>query len=304
MDLSFSTSWNSRIVGSAAEMIDQVRSLGFDSVELNFSLPRSWVEDVEALNRSGVIKVSSLHNMCPIPDEIEPKNASPDSYSLSALDDDERLKAVRAAENTIDWALRLRAKAVVIHAGRVPIKDRTRELAGLIDLDADEKIVEKIRADMMRERAEIAPKHFDKLKFSLEALVRYAESKGVVIGVENRYYYREMPVAEEFAAIFELFPSENIGYWHDVGHAEVFARTGLVSSHEELIGRFQNRLVGLHIHDIIGVCGDHQAPGSGTFEFSRIAPFLNSELIRVLEVHQPVSPDEIRRSVQYLSRIQ
>ena len=68
--------------------------------------------------KKGEIKVSSLHNMCPLPKEIDPLNASPDHYSLASFDDIERKTAVKVAKNTIDHAVKFDAKAVVLHAGR------------------------------------------------------------------------------------------------------------------------------------------------------------------------------------------
>jgi len=283
-------------------MIEGVRSLGFDTVELNFSLTKEWVDEVRGFVRDGVIKVSSLHNMCPLPKDMDPKiSSSPDYFSLASLNEVERLRAVEAALNTIRYATHLGAKAVVIHAGRVEMKDRTRELASLIEADPRSSKIPFLRDEMIKSRAVISHAHVESLLKSLEPLVKAAESENVVLGIENRYYYREIPLIEEAELIFKAFPSEAIGYWHDVGHAEVFVRSGLLNKHEDLIGRFQNRLKGMHLHDIIGVNNDHRLPGLGSFDFKILKPYISDDILTVLEIHDPVDTGSIPKGIKHLN---
>src|SRR3989338_5527303 len=122
--LSLSTSWNSARHTSGYELIDEVKSIGFDTVELGFALTERIVKDILSLKEDSKIKVVSLHNICPLPKEIEPDEASPDYYSLASPDEEERALAVQAAKNTIACARRFEARAVVLHTGRVLVKDR------------------------------------------------------------------------------------------------------------------------------------------------------------------------------------
>src|SRR3989339_992123 len=128
-----STSWNYDRHRDAGSMIKEIKAIGVDAVELNFKLSKGMVDGVEELVNEGLIKVLSLHNFCPVPESIEISKASPDCYSLASLDESERQKAVSETERTMDTAYRLRAKAVVVHAGRLEIKDRTRELARAVE---------------------------------------------------------------------------------------------------------------------------------------------------------------------------
>ncbi|MBN2453406.1 MAG: sugar phosphate isomerase/epimerase [Candidatus Omnitrophica bacterium] len=297
--LSLSTSWNSSKHTSGVTMINEIKSLGFDSVELNFALTAAMVDDVLALKEAGVIRVSSLHNMCPLPAEIEPRKASPDYYSLASNDDKERSSAVAAAMATIDCAARLAAKAVVIHSGKVDIKDRIRELAALVN---DNKDFVDMRERMFAERSAAREIHLANAVKSMRELVPYAKKAGIKLGLENRYYYREIPVMDEFEMIFGQFPPDELFYWHDVGHAEVFDRLG-ICHHKTLLDKFAGRLLGVHLHDIIGPINDHRPPGRGTFDFNVVRPYLKPETIMVLEVHQPASADDIRESVIYLRGI-
>ena len=296
---SLSTAWNSELHTNGTDMVNQIKAIGFDTVELNFSLTKSMVDEVLALVKEGAIKVSSLHNICPLPDEIERAKASPDYYSLSSCSEDVRRHAVEVTKNTILYASKLKAEAVVLHAGRVEVKDRTRELAASVSQKAR---FESLRSEIMRERSAKKKDYFDSVIKSLGELVPYARSLGITIGIENRYYYREIPILEEFEEIFRNFSADELSYWHDVGHAEVFDRLGLVR-HKDLLERFSHRLKGIHLHDIIGPIEDHKAPGSGTFDFRLIKPYLNKNTLKVLEPHQPATADEIRRSVEYLGEI-
>ena len=137
---------------------------------------------------------------------------------------------------------------------------------------------------------------------SLEELVPYAKQRNIALGLENRYYYREIPIFEEFEEIFSHFKYWDLYYWHDVGHAEVFERLGLCR-HKDLLERFADRLLGVHLHDIIGIMNDHRVPGSGTFDFNMIKPYLSKDTIRVMEVHQPADIDGIRSGAEHLHRI-
>jgi len=296
---SLSTAWNSELHTNGIDMVNQIKAIGFDTIELNFSLTKSMVDEVLALVKKGAIKVSSLHNICPLPDEIERAKASPDYYSLSSCSEDVRRHAVEVTKNTILYASKLNAEAVVLHAGRIEIKDRTRELSAAVNEKAR---FEALRKKVMEERTAKKKDYFDSVIKSLGELVPYARSLGIAIGIENRYYYREIPILEELEEIFRIFPVGELSYWHDVGHAEVFDRLGLVR-HMDLLERFSHRLKGIHLHDIIGTIEDHKAPGSGTFDFRRIKPYVNKETLKVLEPHQPATADEIRRSVKYLGEI-
>lgn len=279
-------------------MIKEIKGLGFDTIELNFALPEHVVKDILLLKEKGEIKVSSLHNMCPLPSDIDPKNASPDFYSLSSPDETQRRRAVEIAKNTIRFAGMFDAKAVVLHAGRVETKDRTRQLPLL---SQDPVKYGQLKSDIIEERAKIRGPFLDSVLKSLSELVPFAKDSGIRLGVENRYYYREIPILDEFEIIFKNFKPGDLYYWHDVGHAEVFERLGFYR-HRDLLERFSNRLIGVHLHDIIGFIDDHKAPGFGTFNFKNIKSYIKKDTIKVIEAHKPATADEIRESIEYLMR--
>ena len=81
---SLSTSWNFFRYISGVELVREIKAIGFDTIELNFALTESMVKDVLGLSQRSEIKVSSLHNICPLPPETEQAEASPDYYSLAS----------------------------------------------------------------------------------------------------------------------------------------------------------------------------------------------------------------------------
>ena len=165
---SLSTSWNSARHDDGRGLIKEIRLAGFDTIELGFSLTELMVKDIFSEKSSGEIKVSSIHNMCPLPNEIKKKDASPDYYSLASSDDCQRNRAVSTAKNTIEWAAKFGARAVILHVGRVCIKDQMANLALLI---GDKVKFLEFRERMIRDRRDNANGYLDNVIKSLEELV-------------------------------------------------------------------------------------------------------------------------------------
>ena len=78
MAFSLSASWNSYRHSDGKEMIFEIKKLGFEEVELSFNLTADMVNAVKDMVRDGLIKISSVHNYCPVPDGIPREIALPD----------------------------------------------------------------------------------------------------------------------------------------------------------------------------------------------------------------------------------
>lgn len=302
MRFGLSTSWNATKHKDGYAIIDEIKAAGFDSVELNFTLTASMVEDIAAVVKKGGIEVKSLHNFCPIPEGLKQNQASPDYYSLASLDENERKKAIDFTRQTIAKAAELGAGAVVLHCGNVQEKDYTRRLIALLGKgEAASGEFKRLKDQMLHARAPKAGAHVAKLFKSLDALNAFACKKDIILGVENRFYYMEVPSIEEIGQILNEFKASSIYYWHDVGHAQVWDELDIIS-HKEILEELGSQIAGMHFHDVKGA-KDHLAPGCGDFDFSILKPYIRDSVINIIEAHHPATADEIRHSKRYLSDI-
>lgn len=297
--IALSTAWNADKGEDGAGIAQEIFSLGVRNIELNFSLTRRMVEEIAAFAREHTLRIESLHNYCPIPDGTQRRLALPDFFSLAALDEEERKKAVACTKTTIATASRLKARAVVLHAGRVEMKDKTRELIDLCRQDKKESAAYKdLVAGLVAERKQKAEPHVAQILKSLEDLSGAAREQGVVLGIENRFYYREIPSLDEFKVIFSRFKDPPLAYWHDVGHSFIFEKLGLLPE-GALLENFHSRLFGMHLHNIKDY-EDHQAIPEGEFDFTKLLPFVNKDTLLVLEAHGQASAAAIKESRTYL----
>jgi sugar phosphate isomerase/epimerase len=120
----------------------------------------------------------------------------------------------------------------------------------------------------------------------------------VVLGIENRYYFQEMPDIEEIGIILEQFRGGPIGYWHDTGHAAVFEALGILQ-HEELLKLYAPHLVGVHLHDAHGI-DDHKPPGQGEINFEMVKGYLPEWAIKIMEIQPSARGHEITDGLEFL----
>ena len=174
-NLALSTSWNIFRHTEAKSLVQEVKLIGFNKLELNFTLTKELVEEFVLLQKEGSIKVVSLHNYCPIPIGLTPKIALPDYYSLASLDEEQRKEAVKNTRISIDTARRIGASVVVFHAGRVQMKDRTVDLIALYDKGKKDKPeYTKIKEEFIRERASKIKPHLEQILKSIGELLKHA----------------------------------------------------------------------------------------------------------------------------------
>src|SRR5512138_3965717 len=127
---SFSTCWNSHRHSDGRAMLREIRELGFQYAELSHGTRISLLPGILEAVDAGEMKISSLHNFCPLPMGVTV--AAPNLFQFSADRARERELAVRHTLKTIELAARVKAPVVVLHLGSIEMKDYTRKLLELL----------------------------------------------------------------------------------------------------------------------------------------------------------------------------
>ena len=277
-------------------MVNEVRTLGFEYVELGHGTRLSLLEGVQEAVAAHEIKICSLHNFCPLP--LGFLGPAPNCYLPSSRDETERKLAVQHTLRTIDCAASLGAKAVVMHLGLVPMRDYTMRLLDLYARGrADTPKFQRLRDKALVVRDKKQPKHLDQVYRTLEAILPRARKAGVKLGMETRIGIEEIPSEAETEQILARFGTDATMYWHDVGHAMAKELLGLVKT-EVILERFRGRTAGMHLQDFAPPADDHQPPGLGTFDFARLAPFVTDDMILAWEIRPEWPAEQIRDGVQ------
>src|SRR5262249_55253025 len=118
-------------------MLREIRDLGFEYAELSHGIRISLVPGILDAVDAGEIKISSLHNFCPLP--IGVLKASPNLYQFSAEDARDRDLAFKYTLKTFEFANRVKTGMVVLHLGSVEMKDYTGKLCDMLEKGVKEK---------------------------------------------------------------------------------------------------------------------------------------------------------------------
>lgn len=299
MRFSISTNWNSHQHETADGMLEEICSLGFDTVELGYGLTQTQADGLNSWISSGRIKVSSVHAFCPA---SIPGRSGPELFSISDSANLARgRRGIDAVKATADFAASVGARAVVLHAGRVPIYRHIRKLndladSGLLGTPKHEKQIAKI----MKKRDRYAKRPFDTLCESLDEILPHFEQLGLTLGLENLPTYDAIPSEPEMQLLLDCFQTDALGYWHDIGHGQVRQNMGFIH-HAGVVTRFSERIVGLHIHDVKFPASDHLMPPNGTVDFKIFKGLVATGIPFVLEPSRGSDALSIKTAVRFLS---
>ena len=282
-------------------MLREIRSLGFAWAELSHGIRLSLLPGIIEAVEAGEIKISSLHNYCPLPMGVN--HAAPNLFLFSSDDRRERESALKHTIKTIETAARLKAAAVVLHLGRIDIKEYT---GPLLEMLQDEKRDSAKYADLCATAAQkLEKKKGAGMRYVnelLEHLIEVAEQHGVTLGVENRQALEELPLDGDIDLLLREHDRRAVGYWHDCGHAQIKENLGFIN-HRQHLELLAPRLLGMHVHDVVFPGQDHRAPGSGTIDFAALKPLIKPEHIKVFELSPALTMDEVIQGVGHVLRI-
>jgi sugar phosphate isomerase/epimerase len=301
--IGLSTAWVTEREGiTGRDVVDEIVELGFRGMELEYRVTETMYREMRPLILKGRVKVMSIHNFFPLPDDIPLSKANGDRFLLSTPEKGEREWAVRMTICTMECAEDLGATALVLHLGKV---DMEPEYERLYDLFSHRRLGSPegrlFLEGKLKERRELRGPYLESIFFSLDQLNREAEKRGILLGVENRYHYHQIPDFEEIGLILDRFSGGSIRYWHDIGHAHVLERLGIIEP-GSLLQSYGPLNVGVHIHDAIGT-GDHRAPGTGEIDFVSLTDGLQCVPIKILEVHKKSHRLQLMKGRDMLKRI-
>ena len=282
-------------------MLEEIRALGFEYAELSHGIRISLLPGILDAVDSGLIKISTVHNFCPLPMGID--RPAPNIFQFSAENPRERENAFKHTVKTIETAARLKAKLVVLHMGSVDMKDYTDKLIGLMeDGKKDTPKFQKIFDDAKRKREDKKEDYVNNAHAMLRRLVPEAEKHGVWLGVENREAFEEIPFDDELEYFFRDFDSPAVRYWHDTGHAQIKANLGFLD-HVMHLDCLEPRLAGFHIHDVEYPGRDHQQPGTGCVDFAALKRFVRPEHIKVFEFRPNMETEQAVAGVAHVKSL-
>ncbi len=282
-------------------MLREIRELGFEYAELSHGIRVSLVPGILEAVDAGDIKISSLHNFCPLP--LGVMKASPNLYEFSTASELDRNLALKHTQKTLEFATRVKASLVVLHLGSIEMKDYTGRLGDLLEHDGkDSKKFQKLRDEALKVREAKKAGPFERMKALLKQIIPEAEKRGIKLGCENRQALEELPLDGDFESFLAEFQSPNVVYWHDTGHAQIKENLG-VFQHAQFLESLAPRLGGFHVHDVNFPERDHAAPGQGMIDFAALKPFVKPEHIKVFEFSPSLPALMAKDGVAHIKRI-
>jgi sugar phosphate isomerase/epimerase len=298
---SFSTCWNSGRHTDGRAMLHEIRDLGFGYAELSHGIRLSLMPGIIDAVDAGEIKISTLHNFCPLP--VGVTQPAPNLYEFSAESPRDRELAVKHTLKTFEFATRVKAPLVVLHLGSMDLKDYGGKLQEMLERgEKDSPKFHKLVAEAELKREARKGKFFKRTKETLRLLLPEAEKRGLKLGCENREAVQEIPLEGDFKLFFRELNSPNLVYWHDTGHAQIKENLGFIR-HAMHLESLADRLAGFHIHDVQFPARDHCAPGSGMIDFAALQPFVKPEHVKVFEFSSKMPVEAAQAGIAHVKKI-
>ena len=299
---SFSTCWNSHRHTDGRAMLREIRDLGFEHAELSHGIRVSLMPGIFEAVDAGEMKISSLHNFCPLPMGVT--HAAPNLYEFSAENPRERELAIKHTLKTFEFALRVKASVVVLHLGSMEMKDYTGKLCEMLERGEKnspkyEKLCAEISKSARSQKRKICRAH-QRNAPKASARSRKTRPQARLRKPRRRSKKFRSKATSNFSSA--NFDSPNIVYWHDCGHAQIKENLGFIH-HALHLESLAARLAGFHVHDVQFPARDHCAPGTGTIDFAALKPFVKPEHIKVFELSPSLPVEAVKCGIAHLKLI-
>jgi sugar phosphate isomerase/epimerase len=289
-------------------MLREIADLGFTHAELSHGIRIVLVPGILKAVEEGIIQISSTHNFCPLPAGVT--QAAPNLFEPSQEEPRERDQWLRHTKRSLDFAAQVKARVLVVHLGSVKfwLFPPARKLNSFLKSNpgaeavAGEQYQALLRKACARMRGNMGP-FWKQVQKSLREVSTYAKERGILLGCENREKFEELPIDDDFGALFEALGEEvPCGYWHDTGHAQIKQGMGLLD-HEAHLTANAGRLLGFHLHDVSDAGKDHQAVGSGQIDFEMVSRFWRPEHSLTLELSPRTNVEDVVQSKQRIESL-
>jgi sugar phosphate isomerase/epimerase len=294
-DASFSTMWANKKFPALDDFFIAARQMGFAKVELSHQINSAMLAGIELDH----YQFSSIHEPCPA--DISTETLKDRDWLVSSPDEESRRQGVTSIKRSIDLAKALGTGEVVMHSGSIQADGSLEiNLRALFEAGrGHSQEYPEIKNRMADIRAARAGIYLDSVKKSLMELLEYADRSGIRLGLENRYHFFDIPNPDEMGVLLSLARPEQLGFVYDVGHAQALDRLGFYP-HEEWLQRYSARMVGVHLHDVIGIA-DHYPPGLGEVDFDMVATYLPEDAFRTCEFQVANTTEQVKAGLKFLA---
>jgi len=256
-------------------MCDEIRELGFEYIEASHGMSLSMLPGIIEAVEEKRIRVAGVHNFFPAP--IEVQGDAPDAYRFTSHRPEVRERAMRLSMETLMAAARLEAKYVVLHMGEVELfrgHDATRTLQRMVRNGyVGTAEYARLKGELVRKRMRWAPIYLRRAQEALHQLAEKAREYNLILGVEGRSHFEQMPGEAEFVDLLEAFADNpHVRYWHDFGHIQR-KHNLLLLNHDAYLARLKPYMYGAHVNDVQWPQRDHRAPFmGGDVDFDTLLP--------------------------------
>lgn len=293
----FSTCWNSSRHKEGGPMCDEIRELGFEYIEASHGMPLSMLPGLMQAVEEKRIRVAGVHNFFPAP--IDVRGDAPDAFRFTSHRPEQRARALNLTMETLRAAAALGASYVVLHMGEVELfrgHKATHTLQRMVrhGLAGTEEYA-RVKGELVRRRIKLAPLYLQRAKEALYALVDKAKELNLVLGVEGRSHFEQVPGELEFPDLLEEFADcPHVRYWHDFGHIQR-KHNLLLLNHDTYLRKLSPYMYGAHVNDVQWPQRDHRAPfQGGDVDFDTLLPrYFTQSMPLTWELSKSVTREQI-----------